>query len=305
MMNLLLTGAFSYSSEQMVKLSALGYNVVFMRQETDVLPLPANEVDVTVCNGLFLAHDIDEFVRLRFIQLTSAGFERVPMERIRERGIILKNARGVYSIPMAEWALMRVLEKFKNSVHFATAQANRGWLKCRSLMEIFDTKVAVIGAGNVGQEVAKRFRACGAEITGFDIHTNNTPYFDEMKHISSFADQVGEYNIVVVTAPLTDETFHLISGDVLREMKTDAMLVNIARGALVDEKALTVVLEERSDLTVALDVFEEEPLPVDSELWQMKNVMVSPHNSFVGNGNNARMFRVMYDNLTDFINREK
>lgn len=299
-MNLLLTGAFKYSDEQKEQLSALGYNVCFLQQEADTLPIVASEIDAVVCNGLFLHYDIDEFSRLKFIQLTSVGLDRVPVEKIKERGIKLMNARGVYSIPMAEWVVMRVLEHYKNVAHFANAQSNGEWNKCRSLREVCGTSVAVVGAGNVGQEVAKRFQTFGAKTTGFDIHTNDTPYFDEMRLISSIAEHVGEYDVVVVNAPLTDETYHLISGDLLRKMKCDAMLVNIARGALVDEAALISVLTERDDLCAALDVFETEPLPMGSSLWKMKNVMVSPHNSFVGNGNNGRMFNVMYKNLKDF-----
>ena len=108
-MNLLLTGCFKYSEEQMQALRSLGYTIYFMQQEKKDLPLEASEVDATVCNGLFLSHDIAKFARLKFIQLTSAGFDRVPVEKIKERGIELYNARGVYSTPMAEWAIFRVL----------------------------------------------------------------------------------------------------------------------------------------------------------------------------------------------------
>ena len=110
-MNLLLTGCFKYSDEQMEVLCSLGYNVYFMQQEKKELPLEASKLDATVCNGLFLSHDIDQFSRLKFIQLTSAGFDRVPVDKIKARGMELFNARGVYSTPMAEWAMFRVLER--------------------------------------------------------------------------------------------------------------------------------------------------------------------------------------------------
>ena len=100
-MNLLLTGCFKYSEEQMETLCSLGYTIYFMQQEKEELPLPASEVDAMVCNGLFQSHDIDEFSRLKFVQLTSAGFDRVPVDKIKARGMELYNARGVYSTPMA------------------------------------------------------------------------------------------------------------------------------------------------------------------------------------------------------------
>ena len=94
-MNLLLTGCFNYTESQKEKLTSLGYRIHFMQQEKESLPLAAAEVDVTVCNGLFLTHNIAEFSRLKFIQLTSVGFDRVPIDYIKAKGIMLHNARGV------------------------------------------------------------------------------------------------------------------------------------------------------------------------------------------------------------------
>lgn len=300
-MNLLLTGCFKYSEEQMEALRSLGYTVYFMQQEKEALPIDADEVDATVCNGLFLSHDIEAFSRLKLIQLTSAGFDRVPVDRIKEREIALYNARGVYSTPMAEWAVFRVLEHYKQGWFFRKEQENGRWMKHRGLREVAGTKVAVVGAGNVGQEVAKRFRAFGAETTGFDIHTNETEGFDYMALTETLSERVSEFDVVVVTAPLLPSTRGLISRKVLCAMMEGAMLVNIARGGLIDEQAMCEVLAERKDLFAALDVFETEPLNEESPLWKLENVAVSPHNSFVSDGNNARMFAVMYQNLKNFI----
>ena len=301
-MNLLLTGCFKYSNEQMEALRSLGYTIYFMQQEKDELPLDAAAVDVTVCNGLFLSHDIDEFSSLKLIQLTSAGYDRVPVDKIKARGIELYNARGVYSIPMAEWAVFRVLEHYKQGWFFRKEQEDFRWTKHRGLREVAGIKVAVVGAGNVGQEVAKRFRAFGAVTTGFDIHTNETKGFDHMVMTETLCERVGEFDVIVVTAPLLPSTRGLISRDVLCAMKEGAVLVNIARGSLIDEQAMWEVLTERKDLFAALDVFETEPLAEDSPLWKMENVAVSPHNSFVSDGNNARMFAVIYNNLKKYLN---
>ena len=299
--NLLLTGCFNYSEEQLNTLRNLGYKIFFLKQEKDVLPIPASQVDATVCNGLFLSHDISEFERLKFIQLTSAGFDRVPVDVIKDRGIELYNARGVYSTPMAEWALFRVLEHYKQGHFFKYEQDLCRWTKHRGLREIAGTKVAVVGAGNVGQEVAKRFKALGAETAGFDIHTNATTGFDCMALTETLCERIGEFDIVIVTAPLLPSTKGLISRSVLSKLKENAVLVNIARGGLIDEQAMCEILSERNDLYAALDVFEVEPLSERSSLWKLDNVAVSPHNSFVSDGNNERMFNVMYDNLKSFM----
>ena len=300
-MNLLVTGCFNYSEEQLSALKSLGYSVFFLQQEKDPLPIPAPEIEATVCNGLFLSHNISDFSNLKFIQLTSAGFDRVPVDIIKQRNIQLFNARGVYSTPMAEWALFRVLEHYKQGSFFKKEQNAKRWTKHRGLREIAGTKVAVVGAGNVGQEVAKRFQALGAETIGFDVHTNTTPFFNKMCLTEHLGQLVNDFDVVVVTAPLLPSTKGIISRSVLSSMKEGAVLVNIARGGLIDESALCDVLAQRKDLYAALDVFEEEPLTEDSKLWEYENVAISPHNSFVSNGNNARMFDLMYNNLKAFI----
>lgn len=285
-------------------LRALGYTVYFMQQEQEDLPLLASEVDVAVCNGLFLNHDINDFTNLKFIQLTSAGFDRVPVDLIKARGIELFNARGVYSMPMAEWAIFRVLEHYKQGWFFHQEQIAGRWTKHRGLREIAGINVAVVGAGNVGQEVAKRFQAFGAETTGFDVHTLETVGFHHMALTETLQECIGEFDVVVITAPLLPSTRGLISREVLKSMKVNAVIINIARGGLVDQQALIEVFLQRPDLYAALDVFEEEPLPLSSPLWKMTNVAISPHNSFVSDGNNKRMFDVIYTNLKNFLKKK-
>lgn len=302
-MNLLLTGCFKYTEEQIQLLHSLGYTIYFMQQEKEALPLPASEIDATVCNGLFLSHNINEFSRLKFIQLTSAGFDRVPIETIKERKIELHNARGVYSIPMAEWVIFRVLEHYKQGSFFRNEQNAVQWNKHRGLRELANTYVAIVGAGNVGKEVAKRFQAFGAEITGFDIHDNKTEGFNHMFLIKHLREYISKYDIIVVTAPLLPSTKGLINREILLAMKKNATLINISRGGLIDEQSMCDVLTKRQDLYAALDVFETEPLPADSPLWKLKNTAISPHNSFVGDGNNERMFNLSYNNLKVFIEK--
>ena len=297
----LITGASHFTPEQIEKLCNLGGRIIYMQNESEELPVPPNEVEIVVCNGLFLHYDISLFTALKLIQLTSAGLDRVPLDYIREKGINLFNARGVYSIPMAEWAMGRILEHYKHFNRFNQNQQKSVWVKDRGLREINGTKAAIIGAGNIGQEVAKRLSAFGADITGYDVFHGDRPYFESVHHVDALLPEVHEYDIVVLTVPLTNETRNMISKPMLEAMKQDAMLVNIARGGLIDTDALIEVLNDRVDLFAALDVFEDEPLVSESPLWSMPNVAVSPHNSFVSNGNNERMFSVIYNNLKTYL----
>ena len=299
-MNLLITGAFHPTPAQKAQLESGGYTLYFHADERAAVPQPAR-YDAVICNGLFLYQDIALFENLKIIQLTSAGLDRVPVDVIHRRGIRLFNAGSAYSVPMAEWAVFRVLERYKQGHWFYERQRRKEWLKCRELRELAGRKVAVVGAGNVGQEVAKRFAAFGMKVVGYDIRVFESSCFDRIKLIETFGADVGSFDVIVVTAPLTEQTFHLISSDMLRRLKRDAVLVNIARGALVDEGALGETLAERPDVYAALDVFEQEPLPEGSPLWRLPNVALSPHNSFVSDGNVERMFSVIYNNLKNYL----
>lgn len=299
-MNILITGAFAYTGPEIEKLRHLGFSVSFMQYEDGPLPVEAGDIDAVVCNGLFLHKDIEEFKKLRFIQLTSAGMDRVPLETIKQKGIEIRNARGVYSVPIAEWVICKVLDIYKGTFFAYECQQKAVWQKNRNLREISGKKVAVLGAGSVGSEVARHFKAFGAEVIGYDVVIFDNGAFDGIRKIERFEEEAHLCDIVVITLPLTDATASLVDKGLLEKLKHDAVLVNVARGKIINEDDLITVLADRPDLTAVLDVFSEEPLPESSPLWSMPNVIVSPHNSFISDGNHRRMFDVIYSNLQAF-----
>ncbi len=298
MKKLLITGAFKYTQEQYNELVDLGYEIVFVQNENDELPTEAYNVDTIICNGLFLHHDIDKFPNLTTIQIVSAGLDRLPLGRIKELGIKVFNARGVYSIPMAEYALSGVLDIFKKSRFFYENQKKGTWLKNREITELFGKNVLIVGAGSVGTECAKRFSAFGTTVRGVDLFPRQDDFYSEIVHLDCLKDELKNADIVVLTLPLTDETRHLFNKDMFDAIKTGAMLVNIARGAVVETDALIEALNSGKLSAAVLDVFEEEPLSKDCPLWQMPNVIITPHNSFMGDGNNERLFGVIKNNLS-------
>ncbi len=297
MKKLLITGAWKYTDEQYEYLTSLGYDICFMQNEKDELPDSAYLAEAIICNGLFLYHDIDKFTALEAIQVTSAGLDRLPMDRINERGIKVFNARGVYSIPMAEYALSGVLDIYKKSRFFYDNQKKGEWVKNREVVELFGKNVLIVGAGSVGTECAKRFSAFGSNVRGVDLFPRHDANYIEIVRLDDLKDELRNADIVVLTLPLTKETEHLFSSKMFDCMKTGAVLVNIARGGVVDTAALLTALNDKKLSAAVLDVFEEEPLKNDSPLWSMPNVIVTPHNSFVGDGNSDRLFSVIKNNL--------
>lgn len=300
-MRLLLTGCFDYTNKQIELLKSIGFDVYYIKNESDKIPFDTKSFEAVVCNGLFLYHNIKDFKNLKIIQLTSAGLDRVPLDYINNKSIQIHNARGVYSIPMAEWALTKVFDVYKNTEFFHNNQKEKKWIKERNLREINGKKVAVIGAGNVGEEVAKRFGALNASVDGFDIGPKVNPLFLHVFGIDTLPAKICEYDIIVVTLPLTADTLGMFNYKLLSMMKGNSIIINISRGAVFNENDLTKLLTNRPDIIAALDVFESEPLTVNSELWNLPNAILSPHNSFVSEGNSNRMFSLIFKNLKHFI----
>lgn len=295
-MNILITGAWSGWESCRAELERMGHRVAFLQQEKDELPVPYDWVEGTVCNGLFLHHDADRFPNLSYVQLTSAGFDRVPVEAFRSRGIRLNNARGVYSIPMAEFALAGVLQLYKKTVFFRENQKLHRWEKHRQLLELAGKTVCILGCGSVGTECARRFRAFGCQVNGVDLFPRENPDYNEMYPLEKLNIVLARADVVVLTLPLTEDTRHLMDSKCFAAMKPGAVLVNIARGAIVDTDAMIQALGENLGGAV-LDVFEEEPLPDHSPLWDLENVILTPHNSFVGEGNAVRLSQIIMSNL--------
>ena len=285
-MELLVTGAFSGAKQHIRELEEKGHRVHFLQFEKDELPCPPDQIEGVICNGLFLFHAIEKFTQLRFIQLTSAGYDRVPMDYVREHGIEIHNARGVYSIPMAEAAVAGVLDVYRKLEIFHEQQQKHDWHKQRDLLELAGKRVVIVGCGDVGRECAKRFRAFDCEVVGANRTVRKLDFFDRIVGLDALDGEISSADIVVVSIALCEDTEGLVKA---RLLEPESLLVNISRGGTVDLTG--------ARCTLVLDVFEEEPLSEESPLWDMENVVITPHNSFVGDGNRNRLFRLIMSNL--------
>lgn len=295
-MKTLVTGAFPLDAQRREALEKLGLQLTVHPDERAAVADPA-QYEAVICNGLFLYNDIEKFKNLKYIQLTSAGFDRVPMDYVKARGIEIHNARGVYSIPMAEYALAGVLQLYKHMDFFRENQKRHVWEKHRGLLELAGKSVCILGCGSVGTECAKRFSAFGCRVTGVATSGRVQPFFDAVVSTAELEAVLPQSDILVLTVPLTGETRNLINGEKLKRMKPGAILVNIARGPILDTQALVEELRSGHLAGAVLDVFEEEPLDETSPLWDLENVIITPHNSFVGEGNGKRLSSIIFDNL--------
>ena len=299
-MKLLLTGAFKYTDEQIEYLKSLGHEITYIQDERIPIEFDVSEIEGVICNSLFLYTPIESFKSLRYIQLTSAGFDRVPMDYIKEHNIEIHNAKGVYSIPMAEFALCGVLELYKQSRFFFENQKAHRWEKHRGLLELAGKRVCIVGAGNIGTEVAKRFKAFDTAVTGIDLYPRESEYFDEVLSLIELDNTLKTADVVILTLPLTDDNKGFFDKSKFDLMKQSAIFVNIARGKLVNEQDLINALNTNQIAGAVLDVFNEEPLNENSPLWDISNAILTPHNSFISENNSFRLYQTIIKNIERF-----
>lgn len=296
-MNLLITGAWASAKEHIGEIETLGHTVAFLQQERDALPCDPAWVEGVICNGLFLHHPIEEFGNLRFIQLTSAGFDRVDMDYVQAHGIEIHNAKGVYSIPMAEFSVAGVLQLYKQARLFYENQQAHRWEKHRGLLELCGKTVTIIGCGSVGIECAKRFQAFGCKVIGINRTLRADAAFEAILPLDNLDEALPKTDVLLLTVALTSETKHLMDRHRLGLLPRSAVVVNISRGNVLDGAVLREQLSAGSLAGAVLDVFETEPLSESDPLWDMPNVIVTPHNSFVGEENRERLDTVVLSNL--------
>lgn len=299
MNELLLTGAFKYSEEQIKKIENLGYNITFLQYENERIDCDFSHFTHVVCNSLFMHNDIEKFTNLRFIQITSAGLDRVPQDYIKEKGIILSSAVGVYNTPIAEWVVTKLLDIYKKSDTFFSQQKNKEWIKHRDLEELANKKVAIVGYGNIGKSIAKRLKAFETHIYAVDVVDNSDNNNDEFFHVNDFNNYINRLDIIILTLPLTDQTKNLISYERLTLLKDNTILVNVARGEIINENDLNKFLTLGKNVRIVLDVFEKEPLDLSNPIWTNPNVYISPHNAYASIENDERLFNLIYKKLEE------
>lgn len=302
-MKLLLTGAFSYTSEQIKELEEIVGEVIYIKDERNKITRDVSEVDIVVCNSLFLYNPIENFKQLKFIQLTSAGFDRIPMDYIKSSNIQVKNAKGVYSVPMAEWAILMILQLYKKSRIFNQLQSSHNWIKQDDLLELRDKTAIIVGFGNVGREIAKRLRPFDVYIIGIDLCIIETNLADEFYLYEDIDKVINRADILILALGLTKKNYHFLNKVRLAKLNRNCILINVSRGALIDESAMTRALEDKKILGAGLDVFEEEPLSSQSPLWDLENVIITPHNSYLSDKTRNRLYDLITNNIKNYMEK--
>lgn len=217
--------------------------------------------------------------RLRWIHVAAAGVDKLMFDDLRDSEVVVTNSQGVFDRPIAEWVLGAVLAQAKDFAGNYRYKTTKTW-QHRETMRVQGTRALVIGTGAIGREISQLFSAVGVEVTGAGRRQRqDDPDFGVVVLSEELEEHVGEFDIIVNAAPLTPATTGLIGPVTLAAVKPGAHLINIGRGASVDEPALIEALRDGPLGFASLDVFAQEPLPADSELWDLDNVMIAAHMS--------------------------
>lgn len=227
----------------------------------------------------------------------SAGVNHILTPTFLKRDIVLTNGAGVHAIPIAEFVLTFMLYHAKQLQKLQGLQAEQRWGRGLEMQELMDKTVLIIGAGTSGTAIAERARAFKMRVWGSRRKPQPLPGFERIVGAQEWQALLPEADYVVIATPLTPETKHMVNAAVLRSMRSSAYLINIARGAVVDEAALLTALSEGQIAGAGIDTFATEPLPPDSPFWSLPNIFVTPHCSGSSPLAQQRSITLFLDNL--------
>lgn len=228
--------------------------------------------------GFAKASFLDAMPQLEFVQLLTAGYDTVDLSYFKKRHIRIAYAKDVFSIQIAEDVFAKILYLNRHLGVYHDQQKLAQWKVIPVKHDIHGSTVGFIGAGSIAKEIAMRMKAFGAYTMGYRRSKHHDPAFDEMVF-----DQIGfdgllkKSDIVIISIPLTQETYHLMNLTNLKKMKRHAILINVARGDIIDQHALITALKEGVIRGAALDVTSKEPLPADDPLWKAPHLLITPH----------------------------
>ena len=241
--------------------------------------------------------------QLKWLHLPSAGADGFTnKENYCSPDIRLTNSSGVYGMPIAEHIFGMILSYNRDLQKYACNKLDRRWDRLMQPKDFFGSVMGIIGLGDIGLEVAKRAKALGASVLAVKRTLTEKPdCVDRLYTMEGLEEVLKAADYLVLALPNTSKTRGLINEERLRLMKQDALLINVGRGALIDQGALIRALSQGVIGGAALDVTEPEPLPKENPLWELPNVILTPHVSGLSPSNEKRRFHIFYQNLLRFL----
>ncbi len=243
---------------------------------------------------------------LKWLQSWSAGVNSMPLEELEAKNILLTSANGVHAFPISESIFALMLGLTRKIHTYVKNQQTKTWHHANMNLELHEKTVGIIGVGAIGKEAAKIAKAFGMKVLGVRHSGMPEEFVDEMYSSDQLDLVLPNCDYVVVTLPLTKKTRQLFGAKQFKKMKSSAFFINIGRGEIVVEADLVHALKESTIAGAGLDVFEKEPLSPDSPLWEMDNVIITPHTSGSTEHYNKRVVEnILIPNLKDYLSGKK
>ena len=245
-------------------------------QRTDI----HGNISILICRDRDAVSEIiDCCSSLKFLFIVSTGVEKLPFRKLLERGIVVANTGGLNAPIMSEYAMAYILSQSARVCENLKNQIKGIWKKFQCVDSLENKNLLIVGAGRTGRLLAKKAKAFSMNVVGIKKHVSKQDYFDQVDSLENIDSHLNKADFVVLTIPTTPETKQMFNYERFRKMKKNAVLINISRGALVNQGELVKALKEELIGCAILDVFEEEPLPPSSEMWQLDNLIITPHSS--------------------------
>ena len=299
-----------------IRVAAPGARIVMVSVE-GLADGPVDDVEVML-RGWLSSEAFDRLLarapRLTWVHSATSGVERALTPAARERGLIVTNARGVFSGPIAEYVLMMILAVSRRLPQLLELQRERTWQPLEGA-EMRDVTVGIVGLGSIGRAVAALASSFGCRVVAVRRHsglesappgTDNEPaaaselQLDRVGGPETLDELLGESDFIVLAAPLTPETEEMINAETLARFKPGAWLINVARGRLIDERALQRALRDGELGGAVLDTFRDEPLSPASPFYDLPNVIVTPHTAWSSGRVLDRSVELFCENLRRF-----
>jgi phosphoglycerate dehydrogenase-like enzyme len=244
---------------------------------------------------------------LKWIHALSAGVEGLMKLDLDGSRVRVTNSKGIHGLAMSEFTMCYILSFLKGFPLLFRQQQAKIWRKPDNpeSQECIGKTVGIIGMGEIGQEVARKCKFFGMNVLGVRRTPKPMEHVDQMYSLAEIDRVLEQSDFIVILVPLTPESVHLINEEKLRKMKKTAYIINIGRGPVIDEKALVKVLKEGIIAGAALDATEIEPLPHESSLWEMPNVIISPHMSADSPLYMGRAIDIFCKNIELFLKGQK
>jgi len=309
----ILSARYRQQDLELIRAAAPGARIVTLSRE-GLTDEPVDDVEVLL-RGWLSSDAFDRLLarapRLGWVHSASAGVERALTPAAAERGLVITNARGVFSRPIAEYVLMMILAVSRRLPGLLELQRERTWQPLEGV-ELRDVTVGIVGLGSIGRAVGalatafgcrviavRRRSEAGAEAAATDEESRSfgEVMLERVGGPEGLPQLLADSDFVVLATPLTPETQNMIDAEALAVMKPGAWLINIARGGLVDERALLNALRDGAIGGAVLDTFRDEPLPPSSPFYDLPNVIVTPHTSWSSGRVLDRSVELFCDNL--------